>query len=103
MHNPNNELVPQDRRLFFKKVLATLIGSVLGLAPVGAGLALLLDPLRRKAGGGAAVRVTTLEALPDDGMPHKFPVLATRVDAWNKATQVPIGAVYLQRLQDGSV
>jgi menaquinol-cytochrome c reductase iron-sulfur subunit len=30
-------------------------------------------------------------------------VLATRVDAWNRATQVPIGAVYLRRTTDGKV
>jgi Rieske Fe-S protein len=36
-------------------------------------------------------------------MPHKFPVLATRVDAWNKFTQVPIGAVYLRRTAEGQV
>jgi menaquinol-cytochrome c reductase iron-sulfur subunit len=47
--------------------------------------------------------VTNLEALPDDGVPRKFPVLATRVDAWNRTSQVPIGAVYLRRLSDGKV
>ena len=30
-------------------------------------------------------------------------VLATRVDAWNRTPDVPVGAVYLQRLPDGSV
>ena len=38
-----------------------------------------------------------MDALPADGVPRKFPVLASRVDAWNKFSQVPIGAVYLRR------
>jgi len=45
----------------------------------------------------------TLEALPDDGIPRKFPVLATRVDAWNKFSETPIGAVYLRRTSDGQI
>jgi Rieske Fe-S protein len=49
------------------------------------------------------VRVTTLEALPDDGIPRKFPVLATRVDAWNKFSQAAIGAVYLRRTAEAQV
>lgn len=91
------------RREFLKKMLATLIGVVLGLVPVGAGLAVLFDPLRRKSVGSDAIRVTTLDALPDDGVPRKFPVLATRVDAWNKFSETPIGAVYLRRTSDGKL
>ena len=32
-----------------------------------------------------------------------FPVLADKTDAWNKFTDVPIGAVYLRRTNDGKV
>jgi menaquinol-cytochrome c reductase iron-sulfur subunit len=91
------------RRDFFKKVVAGLISGVLGLVPLGAGLKVFLDPLHRKSSTSGAVWVTSLDALPDDGEPRKFPVLATRVDAWNRATQVPIGAVYLRRTQEGKV
>ena len=66
-------------------------------------MAVLLDPLWRRGPKGSAIRVTTLDALPPDGVPRKFPVLATRVDAWNKFTEVPIGAVYLRRTADGKV
>src|SRR5260221_674567 len=65
-----------------------------------AGLAVYLDPLRHKSSGKGSVRVASLEALPSDGIPRKFPVLATRVDAWNKFREVPIGAVYLRRTGD---
>lgn len=91
------------RRGFFKKTLAAAIGGVLGLVPLGAGLAVLVDPLRRKSALREPIRVTTLEALPDDGVPRKFPVLATRIDAWNKVAHTPIGAVYLRRTANGDV
>jgi len=94
---------PADRRGFFKQVLAGIISVILGLIPFGAGLAVFLDPLRRKSAASGAVRVASLEALPDDGVPRKFPVIAARVDAWNKFTQTAIGAVYLRRTSDGQV
>lgn len=97
MNDPSNACPPVPRRSFFKGFLATVIGTVLGLVPIAAGLQVFLDPLRRKAAAGSAIRVTALEALPDDGIPRKFPVLADRVDAWNKFTQIPVGAVYLRR------
>ncbi len=89
-----------DRRGFLKKAAGAIIGALAGLVPAAAGLMVLLDPLRRKSAASAAIRVTTLEALPKDGVPRKFPVLATREDAWNKFPNVPIGAVYLRRTSD---
>ena len=77
-----------------------VIGGLLGLVPLLSGLAVFLDPLRRKSQSQGAIRVTTLDALPEDGVPRKFAVLANRTDAWNKFTQVPIGAVYLRRTAD---
>ena len=62
-----------------------------------------LDPLRRKASKSDALRVTSLNALPADGVPRKFPVIATRTDAWNKFPNVPIGAVYLRRISENQV
>src|SRR5207245_84885 len=91
------------RRGFAKKFVAGLLGTLMGLLPLGAGLAVFLDPLRRRVSENGLVRVTTLEALPDDGVPRKFLVLATRVDAWNKFSQAPIGAVYLRRTRDAQI
>ena len=51
-------------------------------------------------GGGGFIKVTTLDAIPADGTPAKFAVVADKVDAWNRFTNVSIGAVYL-RLVDG--
>jgi quinol---cytochrome c reductase iron-sulfur subunit, bacillus type len=92
-----------DRRGFLKKSLAIVIGSIVGLVPAVAGLMVLIDPLRRKTAAGGAIKVTTLDALPADGVPHKFPVLSDKTDAWNKFTDVPVGAVYLRRTSDGKV
>jgi menaquinol-cytochrome c reductase iron-sulfur subunit len=91
------------RRGFIQKLFAGIIGAVLGIIPAGVGVTFLLDPLRRKAAIGSAVRVASLDALPDDGVPRKFPVIADRTDAWNKFPQVPIGAVYLRRTPDQKV
>lgn len=91
-----------DRRGFLKKLLANALGAVITLVPFAAGLAVWLDPVRRKtATGGQLVRVATLNALPEDGVPRKFAVLASRVDAWNRSPETAIGAVYLRREAGG--
>ncbi len=85
------------RRGFLKKLGATLIGGLVTLVPFGAGLSVLLDPLRRKSKAHEALRVTSLGALPEDGQPRKFAVITSHSDAWNRMPEVPIGAVYLRR------
>jgi menaquinol-cytochrome c reductase iron-sulfur subunit len=96
-----------DRRGFFKQALAIIIGGVAGIVPVIVGLRTFLDPLKHKGGvassGVPLIQVTTLDALPNDGVPRKFPVLANKTDAWNKYVNVPIGAVYLRRTADDKV
>jgi menaquinol-cytochrome c reductase iron-sulfur subunit len=89
-----------DRRRFLKKALTLGVGGVLGTVPLGAGLTVLLTPLKQKTGRGEAVFISTLDALPADGTPRKFPVVAVRIDAWNRC-EGPIGAVYLRRLERG--
>ena len=94
----------EERRGFFKRAFCYVFGGLLALVPAGAGLAVFLDPLRRKtAGPGGAVRVASLNALPNDGVPRKFPVIADRSDAWNKYPNTAIGAVYLRRTGDREV
>lgn len=85
-----------DRRVFLKKLLVIAIGSVLASLPLGAGMAVLLSPLRRRADRGQAIFVATLDSVPADGTPRKFAVVSTREDAWNRSTGV-VGAVYLRR------
>ena len=38
-----------------------------------------------------------LEQVPDDGLPHSFPVVTDRVDAWTKYPAQRVGSVYLIR------
>jgi menaquinol-cytochrome c reductase iron-sulfur subunit len=104
-HRPQtNDLTP--RRNVVAAMAATLIGALVSIVPLAAGLATFLDPLlKRKAGGGKERpfrRVASLDALPPDGTPVQVPVVADLTDAWNREPNQPIGAVYLRRI-DGKV
>jgi menaquinol-cytochrome c reductase iron-sulfur subunit len=99
----SSDAAQPDRRDFLKKAAAAGLGTVLVLVPLGAGLVVLTDPWRRKAAGSSKVFVTSLNALPNDGIPRKFSVVASRVDAWNKFPNAAIGAVYLRRTGEQSV
>src|SRR6476659_9397764 len=74
--DPATTAAAVDRRTFFKKIGALVAGGIAVLVPLGAGLATFLSPLLRKRAGGTAefIKVTTLEALKDDGLPHRFAV-----------------------------
>src|SRR5205823_591306 len=91
---------PPTRRNFIKQAWAVLIGAVVSMVPLVSGLIVFFDPLRRKSKAGEFVSVASLNALPEDGSPRKFPVIASRIDAWNKSPRTPIGAVYLRRTGD---
>lgn len=100
-----------SRRSFLKKFLATTIGGLVVAVPALAGLAAFFDPVKRKLaagiganGSGAAAAadeayttIAPLEAVPADGVPRKFQVIAERIDAWTKHPASPVGAVYLKR------
>lgn len=87
-----------ERRGFFKCLASYVIGGIVTVVPFAAGLALWLDPVRRRnQANGQLVRVASINALPEDGVPRKFAVLASRVDAWNKSPETVVGAVYLRR------
>ncbi len=100
---PSDSSNPQ-RRNFLKEAAAIILGTIGGVIPVLAGLVVLFDPVRRRQKGSLdKIRVTTLEAVPEDGLPRKFPILADRTDAWNRFPSAPIGAVYLRRTSKTSV
>src|SRR5262249_8954426 len=73
-----NEPVPPstERRSFLTVLAAAIISVVLGVVPFGAGVAMFLDPLRRKSNLKGAIKVAALDAVPADGVPRKFPVVA---------------------------
>jgi Rieske Fe-S protein len=103
MHSPTPAPAPPDiptaeRRDFLKKFLALLTGGIATLVPSLGALVMFLDPLKsRSAASTNAIRVGSLSALPADGFPRKFPVVASRTDVWNRLPPAPIGAVYLRR------
>lgn len=93
----------QDRRNFFAKASAAL-GGLLALFPFAAGFGFLLHPLRHKKARDQWIKIVPLSAVPEDGTPGRFPVVrAESIDAWTKQTDVPVGAVYLRRLNGGGV
>ncbi len=79
------------------KTASIAIGSLLALVPLAAGLLVFFDPLRRGRASIGFIKVTTLDSVPDDGVPRAFPVVATRSDAWTFFPSEPIGAVFLRR------
>lgn len=101
MTKPNDVLsrLPEPpRRGFMKKFLAMVIGALAMAVPAAAGLLVFVDPVRRKRGGGADfIPITPLDAVPADGTPLRFQVIADRTDAWTKYENVPLGAVYVKR------
>lgn len=91
------------RRSFFKQAATVVLGAIAVIAPVGAAISVMLDPLRRKGGTGSFIRVASLNSVPVDGVPRKFAVIADRTDAWNRYPNTPIGAVYLRRPDEKTV
>ncbi len=88
----------ESRRGFLTKAAAVAAGGVCVGVPVIAGIGVVVDPLNRTHGGEAKpIRVTALSAVPDDGVPRAFPVIADRQDAWNLFPQEKVGTVYLRR------
>ena len=96
----------RDRRGFVAGAAALVVGAIVSIVPLGAGLAFFLDPLFKrkraelKSGESARPlrRVATVEALPADGTPVQVPVIADQSDAWNREANQPVGAVYLRRV-----
>jgi menaquinol-cytochrome c reductase iron-sulfur subunit len=91
--------LPQ-RRDFLTRALTIIVGGIITLFPFAAGLAVFVDPLRRKGKKGEFVPVAELDEVPADGVPRQFKVAADQSDAWNFYPNEPLGAVYLRRVAD---
>jgi len=116
--------VEPERRGFFTKALALLVGGIVGLTPLAVGLFAFADPLRTKKRpkrDGAAtengatdeaaaeeptdgrwVKVAGLDELEAGAAPRAFQVIADSWDAWNYYPPHPIGSVYLQLEKPGA-
>ena len=90
----------KERRDFLVGISAVAAGALAMLAPIGAAVVSLLDPLRREKLSSEMVLVARTSAIPEDGSPRKFTVTADRTDAWAAYDDSPVGAVYLRRSGD---
>lgn len=98
----NRSLPPESppRRSFFSHAAAAVFGLGALVAPMGAGLAVLLDPVTRKTkpSGEKWIRIASLEQIPPDGQPYAFPVIDPEPwDKWNRYEPQPVGSVYVIR------
>jgi len=100
----------EPRRDFMTEVAAIVSGAVLGIVPLFAGLAVFIDPLRkrtRRSEGGADeqgfIKVAPVDALLQGGAPRRYEVIDDRTDAWNLFPREAVGAVYLVRPVAGKV
>jgi len=87
----------ENRRGFLAQAIAVVLGAVALLVPAVVGIVAFLNPLRQKGLAGEFMRLTSLDVLPEDGTPRKFPIIADRTDAWNRFPNEPVGAVFLRR------
>ena len=95
-----DRVVEKERRDFLVGVSAVAAGTLAMLAPIGAAVVSLLDPLRREKPSSEMVLVARTSAIPEDGSPRKFTVTADRTVAWAAYDDSPVGAVYLRRSGD---
>ena len=102
--------LPQDseRRSFLTGLSAIGAGTLVAIFPFAAGWRTFSSPLQGNNGGGDAenadadfVRVCSLDALPADGTPQAFPVVADVTDAWTRTVGQRIGEVFLSRSDEG--
>lgn len=89
---------PPGRRTFLKGIAAFALSGVAIMVPASTGLGVFLEPLRQRGNrADAFLRVASLQALPADGIPRRFAVIADKANVWNRTPGVPVGAVYLRR------
>jgi len=91
---------PEPRRGFLGKAAALFLTAAALAVPAVTALLAYLNPVRQRSAGGKFYRMTTLAVLPEDGTPRRFPVIADRVDAWNRYPQEAIGSVFIRRTDD---
>ncbi len=92
-----------DRREFLKAAACTALGGVCVLAPLAAGVTVLLGPLRSAAPDGSWVQLSKLDALPVGAGPRLFQVFIERTDAWTRHARNAVGTVFLERLDERTV
>lgn len=105
MENAPDTSADPPRRSFIARLAAGTFALLALLAPVGAGLAVLFDPVlrRKRASEGNWVRVASLGQLPPDGRAYQFPVVDSHPrDKWSKYDPQQMGSVYLIRKDEAA-
>lgn len=93
------------RRNFLAEAASYVIGGIVGLVPVAAGLAFFADPILRKKetmrgqSEDGYLPVAKLSDLPTNGTPLRFSIIADKVDSWNLFKQQTVGTVYLRNVE----
>ena len=93
------------------RAITAMIAAVVGIVPAVFGGLFLLDPLfARKStsdddapSDGFLPLAVGPEAVPDDGTPQAFTILADRVDAWNFYPQEPVGSIWIRKTDTGKL
>ena len=93
----------EERREFMAKAGSVVLGGLMVAAPIGAGVATFLSPLRQKSAGGITRRLAAVADLPNDGTPKRFDITTDRGDAWTRYPTKAVGSVWLRKRPDGSV
>jgi menaquinol-cytochrome c reductase iron-sulfur subunit len=88
------------RRPFLIRAAALVIGLVVGVVPLTAGLLTFLDPLRRQGAKSKWFRVGSLDSL-NPGDPERVTIVGDRRDSWTDYRNEPIGAIFLVADADG--
>ena len=99
------------RRRFLAAASSIVIGGVISLTPIVAGLLFFLNPIinrRSNFKGGDAdgflhVPNLSLSDLPDSGTPIRFDLRADKVDAWNESKDQTIGTVYIRKMPGNQI
>jgi len=107
---PSENLSPEtpapasgDRRQFLKSAACVTLGGACVLAPLAAGVTVLLGPLRSAPPNGSWVNLTKLDGLTVGAPPRLFQVFIERTDAWTRHARNAVGSVFLERLDDTTV
>lgn len=104
--NPAPETPPPaagDRREFLKSAACVALGGACVLAPLAAGITVVLGPLRLPPPDGLWVNLTKLDGLAVGAAPRLFQVFIERTDAWTRHARNAVGSVFLERLDATTV
>src|SRR3954463_9755296 len=88
---PPESAAPGNRREFLKSAACIALGGACVLAPVAAGVAVLLGPLHTAPPDGSWVNLTKLEGLTVGAAPRLFQVFVERTDAWTRHGRSAVG------------